>query len=161
MAAHQFAPPAGEDPFFVKFRKEKAHSPQAQCLMDYMISMDSMVDAMAVYSLDCVCELMFLATLPEYGRLGLSRALTEMTVQLTRELGEGHEFEDVAEGLRDKRPKAVTALWTSHFTQRIGLALGFKVLNTVPFSRFEYNGKRFDERIDPLHKFSEQVIYIL
>lgn len=120
-----------------------------------------MVDAMALYNIDCVCELMFLATLPQYGRLGLGRALTEITVQLTRELGQGHEFEDVAEELREKRPKAVTAIWTSNYTQRIGEAMGFKVLSTVPFSQFEFNGKRFDERIDPLHKLTEQVIYTL
>lgn len=120
-----------------------------------------MVDACAVYNLDCVNELMFLATLPEYGRLGLGRTLVEMTIQLTRELGQGHEFEDVPEELRGKRPKAVTALWTSAFTQKIGGVVGFKVINTVPFSQFEYNGKRFDERIDPLHKLTEQAIYLL
>lgn len=120
-----------------------------------------MVDACAVYNLDCVNELMFLATLPEYGRLGLGRILVELTIQLTRELGQGHEFEDVAEELRGKRPKAVTALWTSSYTQKIGGAVGFKVLNTVPFSRFVYNGKRFDERIDPIHELTEQVICIL
>ncbi|KAH8406934.1 hypothetical protein KR222_000363, partial [Zaprionus bogoriensis] len=157
----QFAPPAGEAPFFHKFCQEETHSPQGKCLMNFMITVDEMVDVCAVYDFDCVLELMFLATLPSYGRLGLGRALVESTIQLTRELGQGQNLEDVAENLRDKRPKAVTALWTSRFTQKIGKDVGFTVVNTTPFSQFEYNGKRFDERIDPIHKFVEQAFYKL
>jgi len=127
--------------------------------MNYMIAIESKVDIGALYNIDCSCELMFLGTLPEFGRLGLARALTEATVQLTQELNQGQGLDDVAEELRDKRPVAVTALWTSVFTQKIGKVVGFKVVNSVPFNEFEYNGKRFDERIDPLHTFSEQAIY--
>ncbi|KAM8706720.1 hypothetical protein ACLKA7_010910 [Drosophila subpalustris] len=152
-------PPPGEDPFFVKFRDEKVHSPQALSLMNYMITIESKVDVGALYNIDCSCELMFLGTLPEYGRLGLARALTEVTIELTRELNQGQGLEDVAEEMRDKRPTAVTALWTSVFTQKIGKAVGFEVVNSVPYNEFEHNGKRFDERIDPLHTFSEQAVY--
>ncbi|XP_060647711.1 uncharacterized protein LOC132785575 [Drosophila nasuta] len=156
----QFAPPPGEDNFFVKFLKEQVHSPQALRLMDYMITMDSKIDVCAVYNMDCVNELMFLATLPEFGRLGLGRSLVDVTIQFTQELSQGKGLEDIAEELRELRPAAVTALWTSVFTQKIGKDVGFTVLNTVPYSEFEYNGKRFDERIDPLHnKFSQQVVY--
>ncbi|XP_017953693.1 uncharacterized protein LOC108649183 [Drosophila navojoa] len=157
----QFAPPPGEDNFFVKFYNEQAKSPQAKALMNYMITMDAKIDVCAEYNMDCVCELMFLATLPEFGRQGLGRALAEITIQLARELSQGQGLEDVAPELQDKRPKAVTALWTSLFTQKIGKAVGFKVLNTVPYSEFEYNGKRFDERIKPIHEFSEQVMFKL
>ncbi|XP_023177073.1 uncharacterized protein LOC111603635 [Drosophila hydei] len=157
----QFAPPPGEDNFFVKFYNEQSKSPQAKALMDYMITMDSKIDVCTEYHMDCVCELMFLATLPDFGRQGLGRALTETTIRLTRELEQGQGLEDVPPGLQDKRPKAVTALWTSLFTQKIGKAVGFQVLNTVPFSEYEYNGKRFDERIEPIHKFGEQVMYKL
>ncbi|KAH8311186.1 hypothetical protein KR044_004706, partial [Drosophila immigrans] len=156
----QFAPPAGEDNFFVKFLKEQVHSPQAICLMEYMITMDSKVDVCGLYNMDCVNELMFLATLPEFGRLGLARALVEDTIKLTLELSQGKGVEDISEELRELRPAAVTALWTSFFSQKIGKAVGFEVLSSVPYSEFEYNGKRFDERIDPPHnKSSQQVVY--
>ncbi|KAH8381360.1 hypothetical protein KR093_003042, partial [Drosophila rubida] len=156
----QFAPPPGEDNFFVKFLKEQVHSPQALCLMNYMITMDSKIDVCAMYNMDCVNELMFLATLPEFGRHGIGRALVEATIEFTHELSQGKGVEDIAEELRGLRPAAVTALWTSFFTQKIGKKVGFKVLNSVPYSEFEYNGKRFDERIDPVHnKHSEQVVY--
>ncbi|XP_017005849.2 uncharacterized protein [Drosophila takahashii] len=155
----QFAPPPGEDPFFLKFRNEGAKSPQARRLMDFMIEVDERIDVCDMYNMDCFCELMFLATLPSHERLGLGRSLSHFTIELTKELAEGKGLENIDENLRSKRPAAVTALWTSSFSQKVGKATNFKVLNTVPYSEFEYDGKRFDERISPLHKFCEHVIY--
>ncbi|XP_017031142.1 uncharacterized protein [Drosophila kikkawai] len=157
----QFSPPPGEDHFFLKFLKESVKSPQAQCLMNFMIEMDEKIDVCDMYKMDCFLELMFLATLPSHERLGLGRSLSEFSIQFTRELGEGKGLEDINEGLRSKRPVAVTALWTSSFSQKLGKAIGFKVLNSVSYSEFSFNGKRFDERINPLHKFCEHVIYKL
>ncbi|XP_017119566.1 uncharacterized protein LOC108141002 [Drosophila elegans] len=155
----QFTPPPGEDHFFLKFRNESAKSPQARGLMDFMIEVDGRTDVCAMYNMDCFCELMFLATLPSHERLGLGRSLSQFTIQLTQELAEGKGMEDIDEKLRSKRPAAVTALWTSSFSQKVGKATNFKVLNAIPYSEFEYNGKRFDERISPLHKFCEHVVY--
>ncbi|KAH8278609.1 hypothetical protein KR018_006011 [Drosophila ironensis] len=155
----QFSPPPGEEHFFLKFRNEKAQSPQARRLMDFMIEVDEKVDVCAMFGMDCFCELMFLATLPSHERLGLGRALSQFTIQLTQELAEGKGLEDIEESLRSKRPAAVTALWTSSFSQKVGKATQFKVINSVPYSDFEFNGKRFDERISPLHTFCEHVVY--
>jgi len=126
--------------------------------MDFMIEVDGRIDVCAMYNMDCFCELMFLATLPSHERLGLGRSLAEFTIELTKELAEGKAL-DIDEKLRSKRPAAVTALWTSSFSQKVGKATNFKVLNAVSYSEFMYNGKRFDERISPLHKFCEHVIY--
>ncbi|XP_030374706.1 uncharacterized protein LOC115624230 [Scaptodrosophila lebanonensis] len=155
----QYIPSAGEEHFFLKFRKESTKSPQAQRLMDFMIEVDEKIDVFAMYKMDCLCELMFLATLPSYERLGLGTTLAKYTVELTRELSKGVGLEDIAPELRDKRPAAVTALWTSSFSQRVGKRNGFKVLNTVPYKDLTFDGKRFDERISPFHKFCEHVIY--
>ncbi|KAH8288715.1 hypothetical protein KR054_008356 [Drosophila jambulina] len=155
----QFSPPPGEDHFFLKFLNESVKSPQAQCLMNFMIGMDERIDVCAMYNMDCFLELMFLSTLPSHGRLGLGRSLSEFSIQLTKELAAGKGLEDINGELRSKRPVAVTALWTSSFSQKLGKAIGFKVLNSVPYSEFAFNGKRFDERINPLHKFCEHVIY--
>ncbi|KAH8369185.1 hypothetical protein KR009_003626 [Drosophila setifemur] len=155
----QFSPPPGEEHFFLKFRNEKAKSLEARRLMDFMIEVDGRIDVCSMYNMDCFCELMFLGTLPSHERLGLGRSLSQLTIQLTQELAEGKGLEDIDENLRSKRPSAVTALWTSSFSQKIGKATNFKVLNTVGYSEFEFNGKRFNERINPLHKFCEHVIY--
>ncbi|XP_016991671.1 uncharacterized protein LOC108053496 isoform X1 [Drosophila rhopaloa] len=157
----QFTPPPGDDHFFLKFRNERAKSPQARRLMDFMIEVDEKIDVSAMYKMDCFCELMFLATLPSHERLGLGRSLSQFTIQLTQELAEGKGLEEIDEKLRFKRPAAVTAIWTSSFSQKVGKATNFKVLNSVLYSEFEYKGKRFSEIINPLHKFCEHVIYKL
>ncbi|XP_017083423.2 uncharacterized protein LOC108116192 [Drosophila eugracilis] len=155
----QFAPLPGEDNFFLKFRNEDVKSPQARRLMDFMIEVDDRIDVCAIYNMDCFCELMFLATLPSHERMGLGRSLSQFTIELTKELADGKGLDDIDEKLRSKRPAAVTALWTSSFSQKVGKATNFEVLNVVSYSEFEYNGKRFDERINPLHKFCEHVIH--
>ncbi|KMZ01953.1 uncharacterized protein LOC27209087 [Drosophila simulans] len=155
----QYAPPPGEDHFFLKFRNEEVKSPQARRLMDFMIEVDERIDVCAMFNMVCFCELMFLATLPSHERLGLGRSLSQFTIELTKELAEGKGLEDIDEKLRSQRPAAVTALWTSSFSQKVGKATDFKVINTVSYSEFEYNGQRFDERINPIHKFCEHVIY--
>eukprot|EP00099_Drosophila_melanogaster_P009592 NP_001262333.1 uncharacterized protein Dmel_CG31248, isoform B [Drosophila melanogaster] len=155
----QYAPPPGEDHFFLKFRNEEVKSPQARRLMDFMIEVDGRIDVCAMFNMVCFCELMFLATLPSHERLGLGRSLSQFTIELTKELAEGKGLEDIDDKLRSKRPAAVTALWTSRFSQKVGKATDFKVINTVSYSEFEYKGKRFDERINLIHKFCEHVIY--
>ncbi|EDW85196.1 uncharacterized protein Dwil_GK14520 [Drosophila willistoni] len=157
----QFTPPPGEEYFFLQFRKEQVHSSQAKCLMNFMIETDGRIDVCSMLNMDCFLELMFLATLPEFERLGLGRNLAKCTIELTRELSQGLGLDDINDKLREYRPAAVTALWTSRFSQKLGKDTGFQVLNTVPYTEFSYNGKRFDERIDPMHKFCEHVAYKL
>ncbi|XP_022220926.2 uncharacterized protein LOC111073102 [Drosophila obscura] len=155
----QYTPPTGEDHFFLKFRNEVAQSDQARRLMDFMIEVDERIDVCAMYNMNCFCELMFLATLPSHERLGLGRTLAKYTIELTKELAEGKGVEDIDEKLRCLRPAAVTALWTSSFSQKVGRAANFKVLNSVSYEDFQFEGKRFSERISPLHKICEHVIY--
>ncbi|XP_070073330.1 uncharacterized protein [Drosophila takahashii] len=159
VAFNKMQPSSGEDHFFLKFRKERVKTPQAMKLLDFVIEVDEAIDVFSMYKMDCFCELMYLATLPNHERLGLGRSLTQFTIQLTKELSLGKGLDDIDEKLRYRRPEAVTALWTSSFSQKVGKATDFKVLNSVSYSQFEYNGKRFDERISPLHKFCEHVIY--
>uniref|UniRef100_A0A0A1WPV6 Urease accessory protein UreF n=1 Tax=Zeugodacus cucurbitae TaxID=28588 RepID=A0A0A1WPV6_ZEUCU len=157
----QYIPPNGEDPFFVQFRKERTKSPQAQSLMDFMIDVDSETDVFELYQIDTLLELMFLATLPEWGRRGVASELARYTIQLARELSEGVGVDEVHPQLRDKRPKAVTAIFTSIFSQKAGRSQNFKVINSVPYTRFTFNGKTFDQTINPLHKTSEHVVFLL
>ncbi|XP_036341801.1 uncharacterized protein LOC118751140 [Rhagoletis pomonella] len=157
----QYIPPNGQEPFFIKFRNERAHSPQAQRLMDFMIDVDSETDVFELYKIDTLLELMFLGTLPEWGRRGVATELCRHTIQLTRELSAGIGIEEMHPQLRAMRPKAVTAIFTSMFSQKAGRKQGFKVINIVPYKRFSYNGKTFDQTINPMHKTSEHVVYLL
>uniref|UniRef100_T1PH90 Acetyltransferase n=1 Tax=Musca domestica TaxID=7370 RepID=T1PH90_MUSDO len=156
----QFIPENGDDVFFLKFRKEKAHSPQAQSLMDFMIDVDAEYDVFDKFNFKCTCELMFLATLPEWGCKGIGKALTQHTIDLTRELKNGKGLEFIHPSLRHRRPEAVTVLWTSNYSQKVGKAVGFKSMNSVPYTKFHFNGKSFSERIGPIHKDCAHAVYL-
>ncbi|XP_061395743.1 uncharacterized protein LOC133331361 [Musca vetustissima] len=156
----QYIPENGDDVFFLKFRNEKAHSPQAQSLMDFMIAVDAEYDVFEKFQFKCTCELMFLATLPEWGCKGIAKVLTQHTVELTRELKDGKGLEFIHPSLRHRRPEAVTVLWTSNFSQKVGKAVGFKSLNAVPYTKFHFNGKTFSDRIGPIHKGCEHAVYL-
>ncbi|KAM7362954.1 uncharacterized protein ACRADG_000048 isoform 1-T2 [Cochliomyia hominivorax] len=157
----QFIPPAGEEVFFMKFCHENVHSPNAQSLVSFMASVDEKFDVFEKFNLDCTCELMFLATLPQWERKGIAKALTRYTVELTRELKRGEGLEDVNPLLRSKRPGAVTAIFTSIYSQKVGKDEGFQVVNTVPYTVFNFEGKTYDQRIGPLHKGCEHAVYVV
>lgn len=129
--------------------------------MDFMIDVDSETDVFDIYKIDTLLELMFLATLPEWCGRGVAKELARYTIQLARELSVGEGIAEIHPQLRDMRPKAVTAIFTSMFSQKVGRSQNFKVINTVPYTRFTYKGKTFDQSIDPLHKTSEHVLFLL
>lgn len=128
--------------------------------MDYMIYMNKLYNVFEKHNLDCVIELMFLATLPEFGKKGIAYDCSKYTIELARELSKGIGMEYIAPEFRGFYPKGVAALWTSTFSAKIGKKLGFKVLNTVPYTEFSFNGKRYDESIGPVHPKSEQVFLL-
>ena len=127
-----------------------------------MITVNNGCDIFKKFNLDYTCELMFLATLPEWERNGIGRALVQYTVELTRELKNGGEaVQDMHPSLQACRPLAVNAIWSSFFSQKIGKSLEFQVLNRIPYERFSYAGKSYDQRLSPPHVACEQVIYLL
>ncbi|XP_067614977.1 uncharacterized protein [Eurosta solidaginis] len=157
----QYIPPKGQESFFIQFRNEHTHSPQARGLMDFMINVDAEKDVFELYKMDALLELMFLATSTKWFHCGVATELTRYTIALARELSQGIGIEEVHSELRAMRPKAVTAIFTSLYSQKAGRSQGFKVINTVPYTRFTYNGVTFDKRINPIHKTSEHVVFLL
>lgn len=125
-----------------------------------MINMDQRVNVFDQFKIDCVIEVMFLATDPEFERRGIAHDLTKYSIQLTRELSNGIGAEHIDESLMKRVPKGVAALWTSSYSAKIGRKLGFQVLNTVRYNEFSFNGKTFDKVIGSIHPQSEQVIYL-
>lgn len=157
----QFISDGSEVPFFVEFRDKRCISENSKALMSYMIEMDAEIDPFDLFKIDCLLELMFLVVLPEFQKKGLGNALVGYTVELARELNQGKGFDALPKCLQSKRPKAVTALFTSNFSQKCGQANNFKVLNRVPHKRFKFNGKSFSDRIGPTHADSAQVAILL
>jgi hypothetical protein len=112
--------------------------------MNYMIVADSKVDAFELYQVDSLLEIMFLATLKEYGRQGIGFNLCKYSVDLARDLKNGKDVETyLTQG--QPKPQLATALWTGRNTQIIGEKLEFEVIYKESFSNFSFNGKTFAE----------------
>ena len=108
---------------------------------------------------DAYFEIMFLAVESNYGKRQIGYDCVKYSVDIARELYNGKGFERVSKSLHNIKPKGCGAMWTSSYSAKIGKALGFKVLNVIPFTEFSFNGKTFNERIGPIHPVCEHVFY--
>lgn len=112
--------------------------------MNYMIEADSKVDVFELFQIDSLLEIMFLATLKEYGRKGIGLNLCKYSVDLARDLKNG-KYVEVYLTQGQPRPRLATSLWTGRNTQVIGAKLGFEVIYKESFTKFSFNGKNFAE----------------
>lgn len=72
-------------------------------------------------------------------------------MEVAKELAEGKSLELLPENLRNYRPGAITAVFSSNYSQKIGQDLGFETLHEAFFSDFVYKGKTLAERITDGH----------
>uniref|UniRef100_A0A0K8TR57 Uncharacterized protein n=1 Tax=Tabanus bromius TaxID=304241 RepID=A0A0K8TR57_TABBR len=149
----QTAPATGEKPYFEEFRDRRCRTKNAIALMDFMIIVDAEFDLLDTYNTDSSFEITFLATLAEFGGKSIGRTICEYSIELAKDLGSGHKTDLIPEKYRDKRPQIATAIFSSRFSQRIGELLGFEFINTVPYTKFSFNGKLYSEVINPMHPY--------
>uniref|UniRef100_A0A182VYW2 N-acetyltransferase domain-containing protein n=1 Tax=Anopheles minimus TaxID=112268 RepID=A0A182VYW2_9DIPT len=146
--------------YFEQFRDTKCKTDSSRALMNYMITMDAKVNLFERFNVNCLLEIMFLATLPNYEGQGAGTRLVAESVRLAEELKSGKAVPTTprkGSGEFDK-PQLVSALFTSRISQRVGEKVGFTVINQVPHSEFVYKGKTFTDRIGPEHPFSTLVV---
>lgn len=127
----------------------------SKCLMDFMINVDSRLDLFKHYNVRCIFELMFLATLPAYGKRGVGESLVTSSLALGKELRRDKikKIPITIDGSNeltnaDKVPTLASAIMTSSYSQRIAAKLNFNQLMDVFYDEFEFNGKKFSERVD-------------
>uniref|UniRef100_A0A8W7PNJ7 N-acetyltransferase domain-containing protein n=1 Tax=Anopheles coluzzii TaxID=1518534 RepID=A0A8W7PNJ7_ANOCL len=72
--------------YFEQFRDTKCTTDSSRALMQYMITMDAKVNLFERFRVDCLLEIMFLATLPSYAGHGIATRLVEESVQLAKQL---------------------------------------------------------------------------
>jgi hypothetical protein len=117
--------------------------------MNYMIVADSKVDAFEMFKVDSLLEIMFLATLKEYGRRGIGMNLCKYSIDLARDLKNGKDVETyLSPG--QPQPKLVTSLFTGRNTQAIGKKLQFQLIFEESFKNFSFNGRNFAEAVGDL-----------
>lgn len=117
-----------------------------------MIRIDEAFDCFKYFETDCVFDLSFLGTLiPGYEKKSIGKMLTFHSMELARELSEGKSLELLPMSLRNCRPGAITAVFSSNYSQKIGSDLGFEALHEIFYTDIEYKGKCIAERITGGH----------
>ncbi|XP_065091388.1 uncharacterized protein LOC135712338 [Ochlerotatus camptorhynchus] len=148
----------GDLNYFESFRDDHCISESSKSLMQYMITMDSKVNLFEKFNIDCLFEIMFLATLPEFEGKGIGSALVSCSIELAKLLKNGQAIENLPDDSKHKRPKMVSALFTSRISQKVGSKNHFKQINEVPHSEFVFHGKTYTDRIGPEHPTSILVV---
>lgn len=117
-----------------------------------MKEVDEACDLFAYSNAECILELMFLATMKEHRGKGIGRKLCEVSMKVGKILLSGKNIKQSLTGEQlplDPRPKAVSALFTSSTSQKIGKSLGLVRAIEIDYNRWRFNGKTFAERIGP------------
>ncbi|XP_058821725.1 uncharacterized protein LOC131683619 [Topomyia yanbarensis] len=144
----------GDANYFESFRDHQCKSASSKSLMQYMITMDAKVDLFQMFNVDCLLEIMFLATLPAFEGKGIASNLVACSIDLAKQLKHGHGIENLPKDSKHKRPELVSALFTSRVSQKVGTKNKFTEINEVPHAEFIFRGKTYSDRIGPDHPTS-------
>lgn len=108
-----------------------------------MSTMDAKYDFIKSFNINCLMEIMFLATHPDFIKKSIAYNLCYYSIELARELKNSKNIKN--------KPQIVSSNWTSSYSLKIGNKLGFQNLIETPFTEFSFNGKTFADRIGKLH----------
>jgi len=124
-----------------------------------MINVDSQINLFEHYGVKCIFEIMFLATLPTYGKRRIGEMLVSSSLEICKELrhGENVRIPITIRGSNevtnaDAVPSLASAIMTSNYSYRIAIKLRFDELLKISYDKFEFNGKKFSERIGQEHR---------
>lgn len=124
-----------------------------------MIAVDSRINLFKHYYVDCILEIMFLATLHTYGNRRIGEMLVISSLELGNELRRGknvripitiHGNNEVTNA--DAVPTLASAIMTSTYSSRIAMKLHFDQLLEIPYDEIEYDGKKYSEKIGQEHR---------
>ena len=106
--------------------------------------MDSKVDIFKEFDVDCLLEIMFLAVHPNFGKRGLGVKLVDCAINLAKDLKDGKLQDILPDNLKGRKPRLVSAVFTSKYSQSVGNKMGFKNLSEVPYSEFQFKNDTGD-----------------
>ncbi|XP_074115050.1 arylalkylamine N-acetyltransferase 1-like isoform X2 [Cotesia typhae] len=148
--------------FFEEFSENCKHK-ASKFLVNFMISVDAKVNLFKHYNVDCILEIMFLATKPNFQKKRIGELLVSSSLELGRQLYKGIAVKtqvDIDEQTltnADAIPSLVSAIMTSNYSQKIAQKLGFDNLAEVSYDEYTFAGKKASERIGSLHKTARLV----
>lgn len=129
----------------------KCKEPSTKAVLEFMMDFDGRCDLFSALNVDCLLEIMFLATLPSHRGKKISLKLCEASLLLAEALCGG---DNVKVPLDDEilslepAPKVVWAIFTSFISQRIGEKLGFTRELAVSYDDLTYDGEKYSSKID-------------
>lgn len=141
----------GEGTYFENFARSCKYS-SSRGVVQYMRDADAICDLFELCNVDCLLELMFLATLPEYGGKGIATNLCQLSLDLVQELKKGQNVKRSLDGTElplEPVPQIVAALFTSFISQKIGRKLNFTIAVTESYDNFYHEGVPFSKVIGP------------
>jgi ribosomal protein S18 acetylase RimI-like enzyme len=133
-------------PFFENFRKT-FKNPKSLKIIDFITSSDDHCDLFEHCKVDCLMEILFLGTLPEYRKMGIAKKLCELSVDVAQKLYDGVNVKKCVDGkdlTLEPVPKVVYAIFVSFISQRIGKELGFEIAAERSNRRLELMGQVFE-----------------
>lgn len=120
-----------------------------------MIDVDSRFNLFKYYNVDCILEIMFLATAKEYRRRRIGELLVASSMEIGHELNRGKDVKVPVEIWNDDSlsnqaavPALCSLIATSDYTAKIADKFGFSRHVSVSFKDFEFRGKKFSETAD-------------
>lgn len=120
--------------------------------------METSYDLYKEWNIDCVWEILFLTTHPDYNNKGLASSLTKYSMDYAQKMNNGslssEELEKLPIHIRNEKPKALCSLFSSLFTQKIGDKFGFETVFKLSHDDYSFEGKTFAEKVDKIHKYS-------
>lgn len=137
--------------YFKEFAS-KCKSSASRGVLEYMLEADNSYDLFEYCKVDCLLEIMFLGTLPQYRSQRIATTLCEISIRLGRTLlcGENIKTSLTNEELPlEPRPKLVSAIFTAINSQKIGQRLGFRCAVELSYKNFFFNGKSFASILGP------------
>ncbi|KAL0133417.1 hypothetical protein PUN28_000864 [Cardiocondyla obscurior] len=149
---------SSEKSFFEQF-SDNCKYQSSKALIDFMINVDLQIDLFKHYSVDCIFEIMFLATLPTHGKQRVGEMLVASSLELAKELRRDknvrtpvtiHGNDEVSNA--NAVPTLTSAIMTSDYSYRIAKKLHFDVLVETTYDKFEYNGKKYNEKLNQDHQ---------
>ncbi|XP_015116885.1 uncharacterized protein LOC107041041 isoform X2 [Diachasma alloeum] len=149
---------SGEKSAFELF-SENCKCKSSKGLVDIMILVDSQVDLFKHYNVDCILEVMFLATLSSHRGRRIAELLVASSIEIARQLKRGKDVQTPVEVAGTDAitnpncvPGLVSAIMSSNYSQRLAEKLGFNSLAEVSFEDYVFDGKKASERINDVHK---------
>lgn len=140
-----------QEDYFVKYAS-KCNEKPSEAVLEFMADVDAKCDLFGLLGADAILEIMFLGTSTEHRGKHVSTKLCEASIEAAEALREGRNVRVGLEGERLESkvaPKAVSAIFTSFITQRIGRKLGFTVALSLDYDELEYEGKKYSETAGP------------